>query len=131
MRRAAYLVAAIAALHGAAGVSLAAAAAHLEQSPLLTTGSSFLMIHAAAGLGLAALAAATREPSRFLATVAFALQSGVTLFSLDLALRGLGPGKLFPNAAPIGGSVTIAAWAALAIWASARFVREFSAPRQD
>lgn len=129
MRRPAYLIAAVAALQGAAGVSLAAAAAHVQQSPLLATGSSFLMIHAAAGLGLAALAAALREPLRFLVALTFALQGGVTLFSLDIALRALGPGRLFPYAAPIGGSLSIAAWAALAIWLGARFAREWGTAR--
>jgi uncharacterized membrane protein YgdD (TMEM256/DUF423 family) len=133
MRGAAYLIAMIAALQGAAGVSLAAAAAHIEQSALLASASSFLMFHAAAGLGLAALAAALREPSRFLVVLTLALQGGVTLFSFDIALRALGPGRLFPYAAPIGGSLTIAAWAALAIWSGARLAREVMAqpPRRD
>ncbi|MFY9629221.1 MAG: DUF423 domain-containing protein [Methylocystis sp.] len=120
MRRPVYIVALIAALHGAAGVSLAAAAAHIENSALLLTASQFLMVHAAAGLGLAALAASLPAPARGLTFSTLALQASVSLFSSDLALRALGPGKLFAYAAPIGGSTTILAWLAIALWAAAR-----------
>ncbi|HMK90933.1 MAG TPA: DUF423 domain-containing protein [Methylocystis sp.] len=126
MSRTTRLIAAIAALQGAAGVTLAAVSAHLDQSPLLATASSFLTVHAAAGLALAALAAA-REPQRGLVVATFGLQAGVTLFGLDLALRALGPGRLFPYAAPIGGSLTILAWAGLAVsaaWPSFRRLRD-------
>ena len=123
MHRMVFLIAAIAALQGAAGGALAAVAAHVEQSPLLATASQFLMVHAGAGLALAALAAAMRPPSRFLFGLTFALQGGVALFSLDLALRALLGSKLFPYAAPVGGATTIAAWAGLALWALARFAR--------
>jgi len=123
MRRTAFLIAAIAALQGASGGVLAAVAAHVEQSPQLATASQFLMTHAAAGVALAALAAALRELSRFLLGLTLALQGGVALFSLDLALRALQGTKLFAYAAPIGGSTTIAAWIGLALWAAARFSR--------
>jgi uncharacterized membrane protein YgdD (TMEM256/DUF423 family) len=118
-----HLIALIAALQGAGGVTLAAAAAHIAQSELLATASSFLMIHAAAGLALAALAAARATPEPGLIAAAFALQAGVTLFAIDLAARGLGFGKLFPYAAPLGGSLTILAWLALALWAGWRLVK--------
>ncbi|MCX7900528.1 MAG: DUF423 domain-containing protein, partial [Methylocystis sp.] len=76
-----FVVALIAALQGAAGVSLAAAAAHVDANPLLASASQFLMIHAAAGLGLAALARTNTASPRWLALTTFALQAGVTLFS--------------------------------------------------
>ncbi len=110
------LVFAIAALQGACGVSLAAAAAHVDANPLLATASQFLMIHAAAGLGIGARLAAAAPLPRFLTGAAFALQAGVTLFSADLAARVYLGGKLFPFAAPMGGGLTILAWAALALW---------------
>lgn len=109
-------VALIAALQGAAGVALAAAAAHGEANPLLGTASQFLTLHAAAGLGLAALLRAT--PSFWLAAAAFSLQAGTTLFSADLAARVYFAGKLFPFAAPIGGGLTILSWLWLALWAA-------------
>ncbi len=118
------IIAALAGLQGAAGVSLAAAAAHVDANPLLTAASQFLMIHAAAGLGLSALAAGTPPLRRFLIGAALALQAGVTLFSADLAARVYLGGKLFPYAAPTGGSLTILAWLALAIWGAAGVFRK-------
>jgi uncharacterized membrane protein YgdD (TMEM256/DUF423 family) len=115
--RAAYVIAAIAALQGAAGVILAAAAAHVDANPLLANASQFLMIHAAAGLGLSALASGAPARARWLAGASYAMQAGVTLFAADLASRVYLAGKLFPYAAPIGGGATILAWAALAAWA--------------
>ena len=111
------IVALIAALQGAAGVSLAGAAAHVEASPLLSTASQFLMLHAAAGLALAALLAVNAPNPRGLRAGALALQTGVALFSLDLVARVYLGGKLFAFAAPIGGGLTILAWLGLAVWA--------------
>ncbi|TLG79370.1 DUF423 domain-containing protein [Methylocystis sp. B8] len=122
--RLAFLIAGIAALQGAAGVSLAGAAAHVESSPLLATASQFLMIHAAAGLGLAALVRTTpRRAANWLAFIALALQAGVTLFAGDLTARVVLNGKLFPLAAPIGGGLTIVSWCALAVWAAFAMLR--------
>ncbi len=109
-----YVLTLIAAVQGAAGVILAGAAAHLENAAHLSTASLFLMTHAPAGLALAALLSGGVDASRAFAAAGFALQAGVTLFSADLAARALGSGRLFPYAAPIGGSLTIAAWIALA-----------------
>jgi uncharacterized membrane protein YgdD (TMEM256/DUF423 family) len=117
------IIATVAALQGAAGVALAAAAAHVDANPLLSTASQFLTLHAAAGLGLAALARTAPPFPRFLAGAAFALQAGVTLFSADLAARVYLGGKLFPFAAPMGGSLTILAWLALAVWGAFGIVR--------
>lgn len=119
----ALIVAAIAALQGAAGVALAAAAAHAEASPLLATASQFLMIHAGAGLALAALARSAPPHPRILLGASLGLQAGVTLFAGDLAARVYLGGKLFPFAAPIGGGSTILAWVALALWALASLRR--------
>lgn len=114
-----FFIAAIAAVQGAAGVALAAAAAHVDASPFLATASQFLMIHAAAGVGLAALARATpRREANWLAAIALALQAGVTLFAADLAARVFLTAKLFALAAPIGGGLTILSWCALAVWAA-------------
>ncbi len=118
------IVALIAALQGAAGVLLAAGAAHGDANPLLGTASQFLMIHAAAGLGLAALARTNPPALRWLSVSSLALQAGVTLFATDLAARAYFGGKLFAFAAPMGGSLTILGWLALAVWAArARWAR--------
>lgn len=117
------IIATLAGLQGAAGVSLAAAAAHVDANPLLATASQFLMIHAAAGLALAALIGGALSLRRFLLGAALALQAGVTLFSADLAARVYLGGKLFPFAAPLGGSLTILSWLAVAAWGAAAFSR--------
>jgi uncharacterized membrane protein YgdD (TMEM256/DUF423 family) len=114
--RKATIVAAIAALQGAVGVSLAAAAAHVDANPLLATASQFLMIHACAGLALAALTRSAPPCLGALFGAAYALQAGVTLFAADMAARVYLGGKLFPFAAPMGGGLTILAWLALAAW---------------
>ncbi|MGA8172110.1 MAG: DUF423 domain-containing protein [Methylocystis sp.] len=123
MRRARYLIPLIAALQGAAGVSLAAVAAHADGGPNLSTASLFLMVHACAGLGLGALVQAQFDPKPGLVYASIALQAGVTLFSTDLALRALGSGKLFPYAAPIGGTTTILSWLAIAAWAGVNLAK--------
>ena len=51
MQRSNLLIVFLAALEGAAGVALSAAAAHISSAANLDTASRFLMIHAAAALG--------------------------------------------------------------------------------
>lgn len=121
--RKASIIATVAALQGGAGVALAAASAHVDANPLLATASQFLTLHAAAGLALAALARTSPAYPRFLTGAAFALQTGVTLFSADLAARVYLGSKLFPFAAPMGGSLTILAWLALAVWGALGIAR--------
>lgn len=123
IRRWTLVVIAIAALHGGAGVLLSAAAAHIENSVNLATASQYLIVHAAAALALAAIAASNHRLVRWLGGAAFALQAGVTLFAGDLALRALSGDKLFPYAAPIGGSLIIASWFAVAAWAIAAAIQ--------
>lgn len=119
----------VAALHGGAGVALSAAVAHVENSANLATASQFLTLHAAAELALAAIAAANLIRARWLAAGIVAMQAGVTLFAADLVLRALAGAKLFPYAAPIGGSLTIASWLAVAAIAAAAAVKADPQPR--
>ncbi|MBY6243103.1 DUF423 domain-containing protein [Methylosinus sp. Sm6] len=123
MLRSTYIVILLAALEGAAGVVLSAAAAHVEASPLLDTASRFLLIHAAAGLALAAVTATAGAFSRWLLGASFAMLAGAALFSGDLAVRAFAGTRLFPYAAPIGGSLLIASWAALAVFALVAAIR--------
>ena len=95
LRREHALILLIAALQGAAGVTLAAMAAHVEASANLATASQFLMVArlrwtGARRSGGHAVDAATRADLRDIRAAA-----GVTLFSADLALRALGSGKPF------------------------------------
>jgi uncharacterized membrane protein YgdD (TMEM256/DUF423 family) len=112
MSRAALGLAVIAALMGAAGVALAALAAHKDGGEFGRTASLFLMIHAAALLGITAHA--SRAPRALLAA-GYGLALGTLLFSGDLASLVFAGGRLFPYAAPIGGSLMIFSWAALAV----------------
>lgn len=121
--RVALFMALVAAIEGAAGVSVAGASAHVDPNPLLVTASQFLMVHAAAGVGLAALCAREPPGPRWLASTVFALQAGVGLFAADLCARASFGAKLFPFAAPLGGGLTILAWLTLAGWAAVALLR--------
>ncbi len=105
----------LAGLAGAAGVALAAAAAHLGGAGL-ETAATFLILHAAALVGVAALAAAA--PGTPFARVALiggaVLFVGLVLFSGDLAARAFLDDLLFPMAAPTGGTLLIAGWLVVA-----------------
>ncbi|MDE2362117.1 MAG: DUF423 domain-containing protein [Hyphomicrobiales bacterium] len=112
---------AVAGLMGAAGVGLAAAAAHAAPDPRLGVMAQMLMVHAAAILALVGLGRAVPAAPFGWAGAAMAL--GVCLFSADLAARHWLGDRLFPFAAPLGGALTILSWAlatAIAIFAIAR-----------
>ncbi|MFT4098096.1 MAG: DUF423 domain-containing protein [Rhodoblastus sp.] len=117
-----YLLAAIAAFMGAAGVATAALAAHANANPLLASVSQMLMVHAAAVLALLALGRGRRDEFWFVAA-AGAMVLGVCLFAGDLSARVWLDSRLFPFAAPTGGSLTIAAWLAAAGVSIASIVR--------
>ena len=109
------ILVAFAGLMGAAGVSLAAVAAHAAPSTGLDSAAYMLLAHAA---GVAALGAALecRLVWRPLGTIAaVGLIAGQALFAADIAVRALMHGRLFPFAAPIGGTLTILAWVAVAL----------------
>ena len=108
----------LAALMGAAGVALAAAAVHEEGGEMARTAAYFLLLHAAALLGATAGARAFIADARIaraLLLVGAALGIGATLFSVDLASRAFAGARLFPMAAPVGGSLIILGWLALAL----------------
>ncbi len=113
MTRAPLVLAAVAALMGASGVALAALAAHQNGGDLGRTAALFLLLHAGACLGIAAHARIA--PSRALVLVGFVLAAGASLFAADLARSAFAGERLFPFAAPTGGSTMILAWAALAV----------------
>jgi uncharacterized membrane protein YgdD (TMEM256/DUF423 family) len=103
-------LAVLAALMGAAGVALAAAGAHSDGGEFVRTASLFLILHAAA---LVAVCAHRAGPWPTVAGLALA--AGAILFAADLAVRAFLGAKLFPYAAPIGGSLMILAWLGLAL----------------
>lgn len=101
-------------LAGAAGVALLAAASHAGGTNLHTA-ASFMLAHAPV---LLALGLAGRGLMPRLGGVLMA--AGVTLFCGDLVLRELAGTRLFPMAAPMGGTATIFGWLAIAASALAR-----------
>lgn len=114
MTRPALILAAFASLLGCAGVLLGAAGAHAGGDELARTASLYLLPHGAALLGVAACARAF-DLAGALIGAGFALGLGASLFAADLASRAFLGGRLFPFAAPIGGTLMIISWLALAI----------------
>ena len=77
--------------------------------------AAFFLIHAAAAFGIAAHARLATAPGRALIVVGFAMEAGAALFSAELAMRAFTGERIFPFAAPIGGSTMMISWLALAI----------------
>jgi uncharacterized membrane protein YgdD (TMEM256/DUF423 family) len=93
---------------------LAAAGAHAAPGAGLESAAHMLLFHAVAVLAGAALVqqGLLWRPPAFLALAAWIV--GASLFAGDIALRGLANHRLFPMAAPSGGSIMIVGWLALA-----------------
>jgi uncharacterized membrane protein YgdD (TMEM256/DUF423 family) len=104
-----FLILAWAGVAGAAGVALAAVAAHKVESPALATAAMMLTIHAAAAVGIVALAMRT-EREKLWQAAAVLMLAAASLFSGDIALHTLSGTHVFPMAAPTGGSLLIASW---------------------
>ncbi|MDX8482768.1 DUF423 domain-containing protein [Mesorhizobium sp. VK24D] len=101
-------------LVGAAGVALSAAAAH-RGGAFTGTAASFLLMHAPAFLAIG-LAGGNRG----LRIASLVLLLGLLLFSGDLLARDFLGSRLFPMSAPIGGTLLIAGWLAIAVSALLR-----------
>ncbi|CAL74704.1 conserved hypothetical protein; putative membrane protein [Bradyrhizobium sp. ORS 278] len=108
---------ALAGLMGAAGVALAAKAAHDADASRLATASTMLLFHACALLGTVALAERGVVARRIGVIAATGFVLGPALFAGDLLMRQFAGDRLFPYAAPIGGSLQIASWIALTVCA--------------
>jgi uncharacterized membrane protein YgdD (TMEM256/DUF423 family) len=108
----------LAGIMGADGVMLAAASAHLADASRLGAASSMLLFHACAVLGTIALAERALIHARIglAAAIGFVIAAG--LFAGDLTLRHYAGHGLFPMAAPMGGTLLIASWLALAVAAA-------------
>ena len=110
---------ALAGVMGAAGIVLAAAGAHAKPGMGLESASQMLLFHAPAIV--AGCAAITQGLlSRPIALIALtAMICGAVFFSGDLAMRAYMGQRLFPMAAPAGGTILIGAWILLVIAALA------------
>jgi uncharacterized membrane protein YgdD (TMEM256/DUF423 family) len=113
----------LAALMGAGGIGLAAAAAHMAPGAGLDSAAYMLLFHAAAVLGGAALTqqGVLWRPLGLFVLAAWVL--GAALFSGDIVLRAFAGHRLFAMAAPSGGIILIVAWFALAAAAIGALLR--------
>jgi uncharacterized membrane protein YgdD (TMEM256/DUF423 family) len=115
MNRSPFVLAGVAALMGAAGVALAAAGVHANGGELAQRGALFLLLHACAALAIAAHARIATASARALVIVGFVMEAGATLFSGELATHVFTGERIFPFAAPLGGTTMILSWVALAV----------------
>jgi uncharacterized membrane protein YgdD (TMEM256/DUF423 family) len=100
----------LAGLMGASGVVLAAADAHAAPHAGLASAAYLLLFHATAVLGGSALThqGLVWRPLALAAAIAWVV--GSVLFAGDVSARAFFGHRLFPVAAPAGGSILIAAW---------------------
>ena len=111
MKRLNLILIALACFYGAIGVSFAAMAAHRGDGANLQTASTMLIMHGAALVGLGTLSLHFGRGAKLLTICMSILALGVALFAGDLAMRTFVGTRLFPNAAPIGGTAMIIGWA--------------------
>jgi uncharacterized membrane protein YgdD (TMEM256/DUF423 family) len=110
MNKALGVLDACAGLFGACGVASAAAAAHLPGGERLNAVALILLAHAAALLAITPRARPGEASARLWLASAVALAVGAALFSSDVALLTLRGARLFPMAAPTGGTILILGW---------------------
>ena len=101
---------ACAGLFGASGVAAAAGAAHLAGGDRLNAVALILLAHAAALLGLVSRARPGEAGARLWLAASVIVTVGAALFSADVALLTLRGARLFPMAAPTGGTLLIIGW---------------------
>jgi uncharacterized membrane protein YgdD (TMEM256/DUF423 family) len=108
----------LAGVMGADGVILAALSAHQGEAARLLPASSMLLFHATAVLAAVALSerGVIHAWGGQLAGFGFVVAAG--LFAGDLTLKHFAGHSLFPLAAPIGGTLLILSWLALAVAAA-------------
>jgi uncharacterized membrane protein YgdD (TMEM256/DUF423 family) len=104
----------LACLMGACGVVLSAAAAHAAPEAGLESAAYLLLFHAVAVLVAGALADQELlwRPVALIAMMGFVVGGG--LFAGDVGMRAFVGHRLFPMAAPAGGTLLIFAWLVLA-----------------
>jgi uncharacterized membrane protein YgdD (TMEM256/DUF423 family) len=104
----------LAGLMGACGVGLAAAAAHGTSAAGLDSAAWLLLFHATALLGAVSLVGQQLlwRPLALAAMACFV--AGGALFAGDIAMRAFAGHRLFPMAAPSGGTLLLIGWLVLA-----------------
>ncbi|MCK9915746.1 hypothetical protein MXD81_41975 [Microbacteriaceae bacterium K1510] len=108
-----HLLLALAGLMGACGVVLAAAGAHGKPGAGLDSAGYLLLLHAAAVVAAATAARAGLlvRPIALVTLCGFVIGAG--LFAADVAARAYLGHRLFPMAAPTGGTILILSWLVL------------------
>jgi uncharacterized membrane protein YgdD (TMEM256/DUF423 family) len=109
-----FLIPVWAGLAGAAGVGLAAAAAHKVDSPALATAAMMLTLHAAASVGIFAVALRSVRPKLWCASALLMLLAA-SLFSGEIAFHTFTDNASFQFLAPVGGTLMIVSWLMLAV----------------
>ncbi len=114
---------ALAGLMGAAGIMLTAAGAHSKPGVGLDSAGYLLLIHAVAVVAgvVAARQGLVLRPLGLI--VLWGFVAGACLFAGDVAARAYLGSRLFPFAAPAGGSLLILAWLVLTAAALAALAR--------
>ncbi|WOH82311.1 DUF423 domain-containing protein [Bradyrhizobium sp. BEA-2-5] len=115
MSGASRLLIGLAAVMGACGVMLAAAAAHLPDATRLAAASSMLLFHAPAVVATIAVADRAIIHAKLAVVAAAGFVIAASLFAGDLVLRQYAGHGLFPMAAPTGGTLLILSWLVLAV----------------
>ncbi|WP_076864519.1 DUF423 domain-containing protein [Bradyrhizobium mercantei] len=115
MNGASRLLIVCAAIMGACGVMLAAAAAHLPDATRLAAASSMLLFHAPAIIASIAVADRAIVHAKLGIVAAAGFVIAASLFAGDLVLRQYAGHGLFPMAAPTGGTLLILSWLVLAV----------------
>ena len=108
------IFAALAGLFGAAGVGLMALASH-GTWPTLVYAAIMVLVHAAALLALAAGLKIGLFNRRLAIAGGSLLAFAVALFAADVTLHAMTGERLFPMAAPSGGTLSILAWLAIGL----------------
>jgi uncharacterized membrane protein YgdD (TMEM256/DUF423 family) len=113
-----FLILVWAGLAGAAGVGLAAAAAHKVDSPALASSATLLTLHAAASVGI--IAVAMRAAWRKLwGAAALLMLFAACLFTGEIAYHTFTSDASYQMLAPVGGSLMILSWLLVAVLAIA------------
>jgi uncharacterized membrane protein YgdD (TMEM256/DUF423 family) len=108
----------LAGVMGADGVILAALSAHQGRATELEAASSMLLFHAPTVLAAVALAERGMVHGRIGIAAAFGFVVASALFAGDLTVRHFAGHRLFPMAAPAGGTLLIVSWLTLAVAAA-------------
>lgn len=107
------ILTALAGLMGAGGIALTAAGAHGKPGTGLDNAGYLLLIHGAAVIAVTVGARQGLILRPLGLAVLWGFVIGAALFAADVTARAYLGGRLFPYAAPTGGTIMILSWLAL------------------